>query len=225
MQYTWRFNEEVTKTFDTHVRNSIPLYDVFHSNILELAKYYIRPNSDIIDIGTSTGHFISTVYNSKLDRNNKYIGVDIEPEMIKECRERYKDTEISFVLADAKEVDYSSASVITAILTLQFMTYTERNKLLHVIHDNMKKGSVLFIVEKIKTDNTDLHDAYNDLYYDFKRSQGESDSDILDKNISLRGVMFPQKLSVILKDLDYIGFSTDIMMKYNNFVSIIAIKN
>lgn len=224
MNYSWRFNKEVVGEFDEHVRQSVPLYEVFHASILDLAKYYITPNSDIIDVGTSTGHFINSIYEDKLDRNNKYVGVDIEPDMITECRERYKDKDISFILSDAIEVDYKNASVITLILLLQFMKKPERIKLLQHIHDSVKIGTALFIVEKIKTPNLDIHDMYVDVYYDFKRSQGLSDTEILDKNTSLRGVMFPETLPEILRILDFIGFDTEVNVKYNNFASIIAVK-
>ena len=65
---------------------------------------------------------------------------------------------------------------------------------------------------------------YNDLYYDFKRESGIEDKDILDKNKSLRGVMKPLKLNEILNILTEIGFKVDINIKYNNFVSIVAIR-
>ena len=60
-KYNWRFDESIVKDFDEHVRKSVPFYDVFHETILELSKYFIRPNTDIIDIGTSTGYFINSI--------------------------------------------------------------------------------------------------------------------------------------------------------------------
>ena len=66
---------------------------------------------------------------------------------------------------------------------------------------------------------------YNDLYYDFKRENGLTDTEIIDKNVSLRGV---QKCLTVEENLQLmwnVGFrKTDIFLKYNNFVGIIAIK-
>ena len=92
------------------------------------------------------------------------------------------------------------------------------------IYNEVEEDTALFIVEKIRTKELDIHDAYNDLYYDFKRNQDLSDKDILDKNISLRGIMKTLRLDESINILKDIGFKVDINVKYNNFVSIVAIK-
>lgn len=222
--YNWRFDENVVETFDSHVRKSVPLYEIFHKSIIDISKYFIKRNSDIIDLGTSTGFFIKNIYDENINRNNKFIGVDIEDAMIKECKKRYSSDNIEFIVADCIDIDYSKASVISMILFLQFLEKDERIELLNKIYKQIKSNSVLLIVEKIKSDNIDLHDIYNDLYYDFKRESGIEDKDILDKNKSLRGVMKPLKLNEILNILTEIGFKVDINIKYHNFVSIVAIK-
>lgn len=223
-KYNWRFNEEVVSKFDEHVKKSVPLYDIFHKSLIEISKYYIRKDSDIIDLGTSTGYFIKNIYDEKLNRNNKFIGVDIENSMIQECKKRYKDDNIEFLLSDAIDIDYSNCSVISLILLLQFLEKDKRVELLRKIYSQIKNNTVLLIVEKIKTHNIDLHDIYNDLYYDFKRECKLSDTEILDKNISLRGIMKPITLKESIEILESIGFKVDINVKYNNFVSLIAIK-
>jgi tRNA (cmo5U34)-methyltransferase len=223
-KYNWRFNNEIVNKFDQHVRQSVPLYEVFHKSLIDISKYYIRRNSDIIDLGTSTGFFIKTIYDENLERDNKFIGIDVETSMIEECKKRYKEDDIEFILSDALDIDYTNASVISMILLLQFLEKNKRIELLTKIYNQVTENTALFIVEKIKSDNVDFHDIYNDLYYDFKQDTKLSDSDILNKNKSLRGVMKSIKLSESLKILNDIGFKTDINVKYNNFVSIVAVK-
>ena len=80
-------------------------------------------------------------------------------------------------------------------------------------------------VDKIKTPIPDIHDMYNDLYYDFKRDNGLSDKEILDKNASLRGVQKCLTLEENIQIFKNAGFKDiDIFLKYNNFVGIIALK-
>lgn len=224
MKYNWRFDEGVVMTFDEHVRKSVPMYDFFHNSIIELSRYYIRTNTDIIDIGTSTGSFIKALYSCNMERDNNFIGIDIEPAMINECLKRYKGDNIEFIQTDAIDVDYKNASLITLILVLQFMRKPERIKLLKKIYSEIDYGSALFIVEKVRISDIEIHDMYRDVYYDFKRQKGLSDKDIIDKNQSLRGVMFPETLNSALNILNEIGFVTEINVKYNNFVSILAVK-
>lgn len=221
-KYNWRFNDEVVKVFDEHVKKSVPLYQLFHKDILDMSVYFVQNNTNVIDIGTSTGVLLKGLHDINKNRNAKYIGIDIEEAMINECNNRYKD--IEFKVCDALDYDYSNSSVITAMLSFQFIPKKERVKILSKIYNGLNEDGAFFMVEKIKNNIPDIHDIYNDIYYDFKR-ENIKDEEILDKNISLRGIMKPLTLEENISNLKEVGFNKiDIFMKYNNFVGIIAIK-
>lgn len=220
--YNWQFNKEVVSIFDEHIKKSVPLYKTFHKDIVDMSVYFAQKNSNIVDIGTSTGVLVSDLYNINKNRNIKCIGIDIEEDMINEASKRYPDVE--FICADALSFDFSNTSVVTIMLTLQFLSNKDREFLLKKIHDEMNLGGAVFIVEKIRTSNPEIHDIYNDIYYDFKR-EGFSDTEILEKNISLRGIMKPLTLDKNIEIIQNAGFSTyDIFLKYNNFIGILAVK-
>ena len=66
---------------------------------------------------------------------------------------------------------------------------------------------------------------YNDLYYDFKRDNNLTDKEVLDKNVSLRGVQKCLTVEENIQLMKNVGFKNiDIFLKYNNFVGIIALK-
>ena len=221
-KYNWRFNDEVVKVFDEHVKKSVPLYQLFHKDILDMSVYFVQNNTNVIDIGTSTGVLLKGLYDINKSRNAKYIGIDIEESMINECNNRYEDME--FKVCDALDYDYSNSSVITAMLSFQFIPKKERVKILSKIYNGLNEDGAFFMVEKIKNNIPDIHDIYNDIYYDFKR-ENIKDEEILDKNISLRGIMKPLTLEENISNLKEVGFNKiDVFMKYNNFVGIIAIK-
>lgn len=221
-KYNWRFNDEVVKVFDEHVKKSVPLYQLFHKDILNMSVYFVQNNTNVIDIGTSTGVLLKGLYDINKSRNAKYIGIDIEESMINECNNRYEDME--FKVCDALDYDYSNSSVVTAMLSFQFIPKKERVKILRKIYNGLNEDGAFFMVEKIKNNIPDIHDIYNDIYYDFKR-ENIKDEEILDKNISLRGIMKPLTLEENISNLKEVGFNKiDIFMKYNNFVGIIAIK-
>jgi len=221
-KYNWRFNEEVTKVFDEHVNKSVPMYQLFHDSIANMSVYFTNVGTNIIDIGTSTGALINKIKEINQSRKLKYIGIDIEESMINECNKRYDD--IEFKLENALNCSYKNSSVVTCMLSLQFMQKQERVKLIQKIYDEINDDGALFVVEKIKTDILDIHDIYNDLYYDFKRINN-IDKEILDKNASLRGIMKPITLKENIELLNLSGFKkVDIFLKYNNFVGIVAIK-
>lgn len=218
----WTFSAGVVKVFDEHVRNSVPLYDLFQKEIASMSVYFSQKNSNIIDIGTSTGSLISLLMNYNSHRNVNFIGIDVEPDMIEECKTRHP--EINFQVLDAVECDYTNASVVTSMLTLQFMEHSKRKEVLKRIYNQMNLNGALFIVEKVRSVDVEIHDIYSDLYYDFKREKFNC-TEILDKNQSLRGVMKPITTNENIEMLKSVGFKkVDIFMKINNFAGILAIK-
>ena len=127
-KYNWRFNEEVVKVFDDHVKKSVPLYELFHKEIADMSVYFSQLNTNVIDIGTSTGTLINEIQANNKFRNCKCIGIDIEESMINECKKRYSD--ISFQVCDAMEFDYNNSSIVTSMLAFQFINKKERVKIL-----------------------------------------------------------------------------------------------
>ena len=82
---TWSFDTKVSKVFDNHVRQSIPLYDEFHKQTSKIAEFYCKDNSVIYDLGCSTGNFINEI--SKLKKDNlNIIGIDDSKKMIELCK-------------------------------------------------------------------------------------------------------------------------------------------
>ena len=86
--YKWEFNKEVAECFDSHVRQSVFMYDEFHKSIINMSRFFIEDNTNILDIGTSTGELLK-----KLPYNDtcKYIGIDVEKDMVEKAREKLDD--------------------------------------------------------------------------------------------------------------------------------------
>lgn len=220
-EYGWKFDEEVAKQFDEHVRQSVHMYDEFHKSIINMSKFFIEDHTNILDVGTSTGELLS-----KLPYNNKcnYIGIDTELAMINQAKTKI-EKDIKLEVGDILNYNIENCSIITMILVLQFIRPKDKQKAINNIYKSLNKGGVFFFVDKIKTSIPDIHDMYNDLYYDFKIENNLTHKDILDKNISLRGIQKTITLEENLNIIKNAGFTdVDIFMKYNNFVGIIAIK-
>ena len=221
-EYNWRFSKENIKGFDKHIKSSVPYYDIFHQSLASVSKFFARRGSEIIDVGTSTGNFIHLLKNN-IHRDCSFIGIDVEEGMIEECQKRY-NREIDFLHIDCVDFDYSNASVVGLVLVLQFIDKHKRIKFLEQLYRELKEDSVLLIIERVRSDNPVMNDVFNDLYYDFKMEMGLTEKEILNKNLSLRGVMKPLTLKENFEMLNNIGFKTEICAKFNNFASMVAIK-
>ena len=229
----WTFkSQEVVDNFDSHVVQSVPLYENFHDMIATFSKYFVEPNSTVIDLGTSTGHLLYKVAHTNRNKENvAYRGFDNSVYMIAKAREKYSNSHynINFFCDDVEYFNgYPStaeSSFITSMLCLQFIPINERKNVVKNVYNSLNNGGAFVMVEKIKSNNIDIHDIYNDVYYDFKRAMGLSDKEIIDKNVSLRGVMKPITLEENISMLQQGGFKTiEVFIKFNNCVGIIAIK-
>ena len=219
--YNWKFNKEVAECFDEHVRQSVFMYEEFHNSIIKMSNFFIENNTNILDVGTSTGELLKRLpYNETC----KYIGIDIEEDMVEKAKEKL-DNKYLLEVGDILNYKINNCSIITMVLVLQFIKNKDKELALQNIYNSLNEGGAFIFVDKIKTPVLDIHDMYNDLYYDFKRENGLTDTEIIDKNVSLRGV---QKCLTVEENLQLmwnVGFrKTDIFLKYNNFVGIIAIK-
>ena len=219
--YGWKFDEEVANQFDKHVRQSVHMYDEFHNSIVNMSRFFIEENTNVLDVGTSTGELLNKLpYDDKCN----YIGIDTELAMIDQAKLKI-DKNIKLEVGNILNYRIENCSVITMMLVLQFIKHKDKPVAINNIYNSLNKGGAFFFVDKIKTPIPDIHDIYNDLYYDFKLDNDISCEDILKKNRSLRGVQKTMTLNENISILENAGFkSIDIFLKYNNFVGIICIK-
>lgn len=219
--YKWEFNQEVQEVFDSHVRKQVPQYELFHKFISDISMFFISDNTNILDIGTQTGELLQKLY---YNESCKYIGIDTSQSMIDIAQKKFGN-KYTFIKQDIMNYQIDNCSVITMMLVLQFIRPENKQSVIDRVYKCLNKGGVFLFVDKIKTQCVDIHDIYNDKYYDFKRNSGLQDKEILDKNISLRSI---QKCISLEENIDILkksGFrKLDIFMKYGNFVGIVAIK-
>src|SRR4051812_46554517 len=80
----WRFDKNVAKAFDSHVRKSVPFYDEMQRMMIEISEYFVRDHSVVYDLGSSTGttlDLLSTAHAGKEDV--QFSGFDLSEFMIK----------------------------------------------------------------------------------------------------------------------------------------------
>ena len=88
----WTFKGDVYKNFDSHINKSVPLYKETHDLYLHLSDFFLQDKSKIVDIGCSTGTFISKIYDRHKNNHKKlfFTGVDNTKEMINFCNRKNK---------------------------------------------------------------------------------------------------------------------------------------
>lgn len=223
------FNKAVASVFDDMVSRSVPYYGEMQRMITELAADFAVEKTNIYDLGCSTG---TTMLNlgACLKPAVKFIGVDNSFEMLERCRTKLHTEGFNrpheLLCADLNEgVHIENASLVTMILTLQFIRPLYRDKLIEQILRGLNPDGCLIMVEKVIGEDSLFNRLFIKHYYEYKRRAGYSDLEISQKREALENVLVPYKLLENREMLMRAGFRyCDVFFKWYNFCGIIAVK-
>jgi len=221
----WNFSA-AAKSFDGHIRKSIPLYDLGQEYISQLASFFIRDSSVVYEIGCSTGELARKVLKHNSGKKFKYRAIDNVPGMVEKAKRRLaNDSRVKVSLANAVTYNYKPCCLVLSYYTLQFIKPYVRQKLINKIYDSLEWGGAFIVYEKVRGPDARFQDILSQLYMDYKLAQGFDESEIVHKTRSLKGVLEPFSTEGNLGLLKRAGF-VDIMLiqKYLCFEGYLCIK-
>jgi len=194
---SWNFKGDVVKKFDNHVSKSVPIYNRGHDLIIQLSDFFIKEDSLVYDLGCSTGKLlINLVEHNKHKINSKFIGLDIERDMISHANEEKKKFNINtkklkFLTKDLVNYKLEDSDFIISFFTIQFIHPKHRQKLINKIYESLNWGGAFLFFEKVRYNDARFQDIFTTLYNDYKMEMGYTPEEILNKTRSLKGVMEP----------------------------------
>lgn len=222
------FDKNVSNIFDSHVRKSVPMYDEFQNIITSLSDWFVKNNTNIYDIGCSTGETINNICKEHSNKSINIIGIDSSIDMVNKSTERFKENKnIDILKGDVYDdnIHINNSSLITSILTMQFIDQDKREDIVKKYYKGLNKGGALILVEKVLGEYPITESIFNEIYHNFKTNKGFSEKEIFCKSRAIRGVMQPLTLSENVSILNRVGFNKiEIFFKYANFCGILAIK-
>lgn len=119
----WKFDEQVSQHFDTHVRKSVPLYEEVQKAVIEISEWFIRDNSVVYDLGSSTGETISLLLQKHSRKKNvRFIGVEESLPMIEIARKKCSSELVQFLQQHIEEInELANIDLVLSLYTLQFL--------------------------------------------------------------------------------------------------------
>lgn len=224
---SWSFGGKTPRSFNDHVRRSVPFYDTGHDLICKLSDFFIKNDSVCYDLGSSTGVLLSKLTQRHKHRMNvKWMGVDVEPDMVDEAKKEIgqKDN-VEIVAGDIHAHAYESSDLIISYYTMQFIPPQVRQETFNKIYQSLNWGGAFILFEKVRAPDARFQDMMQALYTDYKLDQGYNPAEIIAKTKSLKGVLEPFSTQGNLDLLKRAGF-LDIMtvFKYVCFEGFLAIK-
>lgn len=227
----WKFSGEMVNHFEEHVKKSVPIYSEGQELTKNLSEYFIKNDSLIYDIGCSTGKLlIDLVGQNNHKKNSKYIGIDIENDMISFAKQKQKNLSIkkaklNFINEDIVTYDFEKSDLIISYFTIQFIHPKHRQELINKIFESLNWGGALILFEKVRYNDARFQDMITTLYNDYKLEIGYTHEEILNKTRSLKGVLEPFSSNANIQMLERAGFKdTCTIMKKLCFEGFLAIK-
>jgi tRNA (cmo5U34)-methyltransferase len=225
----FRFGTEVVAVFDDMVGRSVPFYAETQRMIGELAADFVTEGSNVYDLGCSTGTTMLAMHPT-VHPTARFIGIDNSEEMLAKCRRKLSGPlagrALDLRFGDLNQgVEIDNASLVTLILTLQFVRPLHRDRLIADIFKGLNANGCLVMVEKVLGEDSLFNRLFIKYYYDLKRRNGYSETEITQKRDALENVLIPYKLMENRELLLRSGFRyVDVFFKWYNFCGIVAVK-
>jgi len=222
----WSF-ENIADDFDEHVLKSVPLYDAGHDLVCKLSDFFMPENSTVIELGTATGVLAEKFLNHNSSRGDiNYIGIDRVDSMLEKARDRCAgDERVLFKNDDIVTEALDKNAMTISYYTMQFIHPRSRQEVFNKVYQALEWGGAFVLFEKVRAPDARFQDIAAQLYVEFKFDQGFTDTEIIGKQRSLKGVQEPFSTQGNLDLLKRAGFS-DMMtiMKSVCFEGFLAIK-
>jgi len=222
----FEFDEEVAAVFDDMLERSVP----FYKESQKITQFFVLKNLKeggiVYDLGCSTASLLLNIHRD-LEVNANLVGLDNSEAMLAQARRKIEayGAKIEVENADILEYDYKPADIFISNYTLQFIRPLVREELVKKIASSLKKDAIFIFSEKVISHHSKLNKDLIECYYDFKKTQGYSEYEIMQKREALENVLVPYSEEENIKMALNSGFShCEVVFRWANFCTFIAIK-
>ena len=228
----FEFDEDVAAVFDDMLTRSVPFYLEQQRMVVEIAKEFWIPGTGICDLGCSTATTLINVAR-QIGEPARIVGYDNSRPMLERARLKVREhgleerIELRYGDLNGKLANLSieRASVVTMCWVLQFIRPVWRDALIKWIHDGMAENGALIVTEKVLANGPQMNCFMVDRYYEFKRRNGYSETEIARKREALENVLVPYRIDENVEMFRRNGFcDVQIVFQWYNFAGFVCIK-
>lgn len=159
--------------YDRKIRQTLPYYDEFYQQVIELVKSFYLKSVKWLDIGCGTGKMGSIALERV--KPEKFVFCDSSEEMIKIAKERFDLPNTEFSVCDAQNLDYANEfDVITAIQVNHYLKRNERIKVLKKCYNSLKDSGLFISFENFAPFTDVGKSVYLEKWSRYQLKQGKS---------------------------------------------------
>ena len=223
---SFRFKNYSPDDFNDHIARSIPNYIGMREMLPEIAENFLVENTNIYDIGTSTGDLLFQLQDTfKTEHKTiSYVGYDVAGNLLPQDVTK---SGMSFFKRDVTEESLTmfNTSLIFSLFTLQFIPLPKREKLVQKIYNSLDKRGAFIICEKVYSKYGITEDIFTFANYKIKYDKGFDAQDILKKQNDLKSIMFPLSQEENEQMFREAGFKiVEVFFKSLNFMGWVLVK-
>jgi tRNA (cmo5U34)-methyltransferase len=199
---SWTFKtEEIANTFDSHVREQLPWYDMVTEAVVYMTRNYLPEFGSIVDIGSSTGNMVDKLMPLTVERWANVVAIENSIPMCKVLQEKYADSKcVAVQNVNITNSKMPKADVYIVFLTFMFIPVERRKALINSMRANLSRGGVIVVVDKVCDHGGYFATVLKRLTMQFKLQQGAKPEDVLTKEMSLAGVQIPLDPAILGDD-------------------------
>lgn len=132
--------------YDRKIKQTLPYYDVFYKEVIELVKTLHHSPATWLDIGCGTGKMGSIAFETV--ELEKFVFCDASDEMIRIAKERFSRPNAEFSVCDVQNLAYANEfDVIIAIQVNHYLQMHERKLALRKCYEALKENGVFISFE------------------------------------------------------------------------------
>jgi len=198
---SWTFDTpEIAESFDDHVREQLPWYDMVTDAVCYIVRNYLTEGGNVVDVGASTGNMIHKLMPLLRERDAEVLALEKSPTMVNVLMSRFENHDnVSIIEGDIRTTQYP-AQVCIVFLTMMFIPVHERQRVIDSLKANLLKGGVLIVVDKVCDHGGYFATVLKRLTMHFKLQQKAKPEDVLTKEMSLAGVQIPIDPAILGSD-------------------------
>lgn len=197
--------------YDLKVRKTLPFYEYFHQETINLIKSINPDVKKWLDTGCGTGYLVEKAI--KVFDNCRFVLTDPSVGMMKEAKKKLKENKSIEYLSPVKTedidvTDRENYDVVTAIQTHHYLNREERIKATRNCYNLLRDGGIFVVFENIRPENDAALSIQLERWMNFQLLEGRSRKDVSAHRKRFGVKYFPIKVSEHLKLLNSIGFRT-----------------
>jgi tRNA (cmo5U34)-methyltransferase len=227
----FNFGASTAEVFEDMLDRSIPLYREMQRMMGEVAAEFAVEGTNVYDLGCSNGVTLETLGTAirAAGKHVHFIGIDYSRPMLDKATQRFADSEPAdqpeLVYGDLNEgCTIENASVVVLNLTLQFVRPLFRDRLIRSIRAGLNEHGCLVLIEKVLGNDSLFNRLFIKFYYDLKRRNDYTDTEIAQKREALENVLIPYRIDENVELLKRNGFaSVDVFYKWYNFAGLVGV--